>query len=174
MLGACAAALALSCATAPGMPPSRANALLGRSAPTFNRRALDGRSVATHELRGRAVVVKFFAKYCVPCRASLPAAERAHRRLGDSVAFIGIAEDEYAADAQAMVTEYALSFPVIHDAGQVLWGRFRGDELPLTFVLDAAGVVRWIGASNGEDDLAQAIDATLTPEQAQGATGERP
>ena len=62
--------------------------------------------------------------------------------------------------AQALVQGYGLSFPVVHDRGNVLAGRFRVREMPVTFVVDGQGVVQWVGGpGQNEGDLAQAIAA---------------
>jgi thiol-disulfide isomerase/thioredoxin len=125
--------------------------------PAFKRRTLSGSTLDTAALAGRVVVVKFFADYCEPCKRTLPAAEALAREHGD-VAFIGVSEDERASVAEDIVRRYSLSFPVIHDAGQVLRGRFRVSEIPATFVADRAGNVRWVGGDRQDHDaLAEAI-----------------
>jgi hypothetical protein len=59
------------------------------------------------------------------------------------------------------VARFGLSFPVIHDASNVLSGRFRVASLPTTFVADANGVIRWVGdESQTEPQLRQAVEAT--------------
>jgi cytochrome c biogenesis protein CcmG/thiol:disulfide interchange protein DsbE len=148
----------LACAAGPP-PPSAQSPILGRAMPEFKRRAVDGRAVDTQALRGQVVVVKFFAKYCEPCKKTLPAAERIHQ-ADPGVAFIGVAEDEYAADVDHMIQTYRLTFPVVHDRGNVLSGRFRVSEMPISFVVDRAGTIRWVGAEqHTEADLERAIAA---------------
>jgi thiol-disulfide isomerase/thioredoxin len=108
---------------------------------------------------GRAVVVKFFAEYCEPCKRSLPIAARLSSRHPD-VVFIGVSEDEFAGTAQALARRYELPFTVIHDASGATRGRFRVTALPLTVVADRAGVVRWVGGANEtEDELSRVLDA---------------
>jgi thiol-disulfide isomerase/thioredoxin len=146
--------LATSCG-APAPPPSAPSALLQKPIPKFKRRTLAGSSVNTEP--GQVVVVKFFAKYCEPCKKTLPVAERLHQENAD-VRFIGIAEDEYQADVDEMVQAYSLTFPIVHDRGNVLAGRFRVSEMPITFVADASGAIRWVGGEGQkEDDLEAAI-----------------
>ncbi len=141
--------------TAP--PPSAESPLAQKSLPDFQRPTLAGASIDTKALRGQVVVIKFFAKYCEPCKRTLPAAEKLHRKHPE-VAFVGVSEDEYASDAQSLVQSYGLSFPVVHDQGNVLAGRFRVSEMPVTFVVDGQGVVQWVGGpGQDEDDLAAAI-----------------
>lgn len=142
-----------------GPPPSAPSALSGKPLPAIHRPALDGASVDTTAARGRVVVVKFFADYCAPCKKTLPAAEALHRDRPD-VVVIGISEDENAGIAEDVARRYQLSFPVVFDAGQVLAGRFRVNELPATFVAGKDGSVRWVGGvSQAEDALARAVEA---------------
>ncbi len=145
--------------SASGPPPSAPSALSGKTVPDFKRPALDGARVDTQKLRGRVMVVKFFAEYCAPCKRTLPAAEALHRERPE-VAFVGVSEDEDAGTAEALARHFALSFPVVHDQGQVLSGRFRVTEMPATFVVAPDGTVRWVGgAEQSEDALRRALDA---------------
>ena len=151
--GVYAAAVAISlggCAGDKTMPASAPSALAGKPLPTFSRRTLSGEKLDTKSLVGRVVVVKFFAEYCAPCTKTLPAAQ-ALAAEHPGVAFIGISEDERASTAAELVTRHGLSFPVIHDAGQVLWGRFRVREMPATFVAGKDGIVRWVGDETADE-----------------------
>lgn len=149
----------LACSSAAPPPPSAPSPLLSATVPDFRRAALAHGEIDTRQLRGRVVVVKFFAKACEPCRRSLPAAERLHQRSPD-VAFIGVGEDETQDETRDVVREHALSFPVVHDQGNVLSARFRVREIPATFVVDTKGVVRWVAPAEQDDDgLARAIEA---------------
>jgi peroxiredoxin len=143
----------------PVLPPSAPSPLLQQSLPAFKRHAIDGSSVDTQAAQGHIVVVKFFAKYCEPCKRTLPAVERLHQQRND-VVFIGVAEDERASDTQEVIQQYRLTFPVVHDAGNVLSGRYRVTEMPATFVADGRGKVQWVGGQDqNEGDLAAAIAA---------------
>jgi len=136
-------------------PPTAPSALLNKPIPKFKRRTLGGGSINTEP--GQVVVVKFFAKYCEPCKKTLPVAESLHQDNPD-VRFIGVAEDEYQADVDEMVQTYSLTFPIVHDRGNVLSGRFRVSEMPITFVADASGTIRWVGGEGQkEGDLEAAV-----------------
>jgi peroxiredoxin len=64
------------------------------------------------------------------------------------------------------VARHHLTFPVVHDAGNVLAGRLRVTELPVSFVVDGHGRIRWVGGPDQPDDaLARAVSA-LTAEKA--------
>lgn len=159
-LGLCAGlcCVILGCA-APQLPPSATSPALGRPLPEFNRRTLAGVPFTSEELRGKIVVVEFFAWYCKPCWRALP--EVAKLAADDEeLLVVGFGEDEYLSATKAMVTQLGLRFPVVHDAGNVMAGRFRVREIPATLVLDETGVVRWQARSgDGVRELRRAIEA---------------
>ncbi len=141
-------------------PPSSPSSLLGKAAPEFKRAALDGANVDIAAARGKVVVVKFVAKYCEPCKRTLPAIEKLHATHPDIVV-VAIAEDETEDDARALAASFALTFPVVHDRQNVLAARYRVRDLPVTYVLDGKGSVAWVGGpEKTESDLVAAIEAT--------------
>lgn len=157
---ACAGLVALSCFAAPPvMPASSTSRLLGRSAPTFRRPTVQGGRFDTGEAAGRVMVVEFFARYCQPCQRRLPAAERLRRELEPAgVVVAGISLDETPEAALQQVRRYRLGFPVVHDEGHALAGRFRVSELPAAFVVGPDGRVLWFGGPEQPDDaLRQAV-----------------
>jgi cytochrome c biogenesis protein CcmG, thiol:disulfide interchange protein DsbE len=149
--------LVLGCAASYPLPASAPSPLLVRSMPDFRRAALDGTTVDTAARRGRPLVIKFFAEYCAPCWRSLSELERLHRVRGD-VAVVGVSEDETLASAFRMRARFGLSFPIVHDRDHGLSGRFRVTALPMTFVIDRQGIVRWV-AETRDEELERAIAA---------------
>jgi cytochrome c biogenesis protein CcmG/thiol:disulfide interchange protein DsbE len=147
------------CASAPTLPHAQSSPLLDGALPRVSGATLSGQRLDGNALADRIVVVKFFADYCAPCKRTLPAAERLSREHRD-VTFVGVSEDEYASTARSLAERYGLTFDVVHDASGALRGRFRVSELPITFLADRKGIVRWVGGpEQSEDDLARAIEA---------------
>lgn len=144
----------------PEYPRSAAHPLLGGPLPEIHHgKTLDGRALAGTEFVGKPVVVKFFADYCEPCKKSLPEAERVHASH-PALVFVGVDEDEAVETAAAVAQRFGLTFAVVHDRGNVLAARFRVRTMPMTFVADAAGVIRWVGDERQtEEDLTRAVDA---------------
>lgn len=142
---ACVGALVLACATAPAeLPASSPSRLVGRPVPTIRRPTVQGGHFSTDGTAGQVLVVEFFARYCRPCQQRLPAAERLRQELPD-VKVVGVSLDESPDAALEQVRRYRLGFPVIHDAGLVLAGRFRVSELPYALVVGPDGRVLWAG-----------------------------
>jgi cytochrome c biogenesis protein CcmG/thiol:disulfide interchange protein DsbE len=144
-------------------PPSSPSPVLGQAVPAFRRPTLEGTPFDTAALGGRVLVVDFFAAYCRPCQRTLPALEALHRERPD-VTFVGVSLDETPEDAARMVNRHRLTFPVIHDRGHVLAGRFRVTELPTAFVVDGSGRIIWTaGPAQPEDALPRAVTAAAHP-----------
>jgi peroxiredoxin len=150
------AVLLASCGgtSVPASAPSR---LVDQPIPRFEQASLGGGNAGTQTVQGKLLVVKFFANYCAPCKKTLPEAQRIAASQSD-VQVIGIAEDELASEAQAVVRAFGLTFPVIHDPNNALANRFGIQELPATFVADPGGTVRWVGGPDqSRGDLSAAL-----------------
>ena len=117
--------------------------LLGKVAPTVAGTTLDGEEISAADLRGRWVVVNFFASWCIPCREEHPqllAFDAAHRAEGDA-ALIGVTFDEKADDARAFFEENGGTWPVIDDPENSIGVDFGVAQVPETFVIAPDGTV---------------------------------
>jgi len=128
------------------LPEGAANPLLdrarpGAAAPTTPFALLDGGSASLADLAGRPVVVNFFGSWCEPCVAEMPDLERAHQRLGDRVAFVGLAVDDPVDAARGIVAETGVSYLVGRDGDGALLTGVGGVTMPTTALVDADGRV---------------------------------
>jgi cytochrome c biogenesis protein CcmG/thiol:disulfide interchange protein DsbE len=140
-------------------PPSAASPVLGARVPAFKRASVQGPIFDSAAASGRVLVVDFFAAYCPPCQRALPSVERLAQQRRD-VVFVGVSLDEDADLALRQVRRHRITFPVVHDAGNALAGRFRVTDLPATFVVDGAGRVAWAsGPGQPDGSLDRAVAA---------------
>lgn len=125
---------------------------VGQPAPPLVLHALDGSSVKTTDLRGNVVIVTFWASWCAPCREELPllSAYAAHHE-GQGLQILGFSLDS--PDNLAKVRQIAatLNFPV-----GLLGNAWAGDygriwRLPVSFVIDRSGILRYDGWQAGQD-----------------------
>jgi peroxiredoxin len=138
-------------------PPSTPSRILDEVVPAFRRPALQGGTFDTADTAGRLLVVDFFADYCKPCQRKLPALEALHRAHPE-MAIVGVSLDDSKDRAWKSIGRHHLTFPVVHDAGNVLAGRYRVTELPFGFVVDVTGKVRYAaGPLQPEDALERAV-----------------
>ena len=125
-----------------GLTPNNGGPLaVGDPVPDLRFAGLDGPDIDLAKLRGKPVVLNFWASSCAPCVKEMPLLERAHIRLGDKVAFVGVDVFESAALGQAMVKRTGVTYPQARDPRSELIGRFGGVNLPHTVVIGPDGRV---------------------------------
>ncbi len=119
---------------------------VGESPPNFELPVLSGGSgrLALADLRGKVVVLTFWASWCGPCRMEVPALEKPWKELRDTNAtIVGVSIDDDEAAANSFLKLFPVTYPMLLDAG----GRTVADawgvsSIPATVVLDKQGVVR--------------------------------
>jgi thiol-disulfide isomerase/thioredoxin len=143
--------------SAPRPPPP----LLGKTVDVAAA-DLSGRELRVAGNGARLTVVDFWATWCEPCRAQLPALDRLAAKHGPSgVAVYAISFDDDRGAVERFVAEAPVSFPVLWDkGGETLAAPLELTRLPTTVVIDAAGVVRAVHL--GFDDRSEAaLDAEI-------------
>lgn len=151
-----AAAISLAIVAAVLMPVGRQAEIAheGEPAPDFSLPPLDGGApVSLSSLRGRVVLLNFWATWCVPCESEMPAMERLHRALaGQPFELLAVSVDERAEDVRAFRDRLGLTFPILQTEGgseakavAQRWGTFR---YPESWLVDREGrvVARYVGA----------------------------
>jgi cytochrome c biogenesis protein CcmG/thiol:disulfide interchange protein DsbE len=134
----------------------------GEVAPPLVLPDLAGRTVDVARLRGKVVVVNFWASWCPPCREELPALAAVwtdHR--GRCFELLGVAEESAREDVAKMAS--AIPYPVLLDERAEALSPWRVAGYPKTYLLDVDGKVRHVFEGAVEKaDLAEAI-APLLP-----------
>lgn len=112
-------------------------------APDFTLSALDGDPVTLRDLRGRWAIVNFWATWCVPCVAEMPALNAVGASFADRVTVLGINMRESAEAVRAFAQQHAIDFPLLLDPPDSVVLDYQVIGLPQTLVIDPAGVVVW-------------------------------
>ncbi|MGH7215453.1 MAG: TlpA family protein disulfide reductase [Tepidisphaeraceae bacterium] len=117
---------------------SGSQAVSGNRAPSFELALLDDSGMLSEEdLRGRPVVVNFWASWCIPCREEAPLLEDTWRRYRDQgVTFLGVNIKDAEKDAKRFVDEFGITYPQVRDLDQSLTRDFGVKGLPETFFVD--------------------------------------
>lgn len=121
--------------------------LVGKPAPQFTLTSLDGAQVSLASLKGRPVVVNFWASWCVPCREEAPLFRELSTRQGaaSSLAVIGILfQETKEQNARDFIREFALAYPSLRDPGIQTGINYGVSGIPETFFIDAQGVIQHV------------------------------
>jgi cytochrome c biogenesis protein CcmG, thiol:disulfide interchange protein DsbE len=116
---------------------------IGEPAPVLTATELDGQPFDLSAERGKVVIVNFWATWCLPCRAEMPALDAFYRAFRDrGLVLIGISVDRWADRAKvgALMRQYSYPAAMINEALANDFPRPR--EIPITYVIDRAGVLR--------------------------------
>ncbi|HEY3578526.1 MAG TPA: TlpA disulfide reductase family protein [Gaiellaceae bacterium] len=119
-------------------PPPKA----GARAPTFSLPRLDGTGdVSLASLRGKTVVLNFFASWCQPCKREAPDLESLWRHdRSDGLIVLGVDSGDTRGSARRFLSAHGVTYPVVFDPDQTLaLGRYAVPGLPATYVIDPAG-----------------------------------
>lgn len=119
--------------------------LIGRSMPEFRLTTIDGSELSSESLRGRPVLVNFWASWCIPaCVDEHPVLLDAQRRYGDELLIIGILYDDGADTARAFLDRYGDGgWTHLLDPGGRVAIDFGVTGPPESFLVDAEGIIRF-------------------------------
>jgi peroxiredoxin len=125
--------------------PARAEApKVGQRAADFELRDLEGKSVRLSTLRGKAVLVDFWASWCEPCKKEIPALAQLARKLAtQNIVIIAINVDAKRETAESFLKDHNVALNVLLDPKQTVIGLYEPPKMPTSFVLDRQGVVRF-------------------------------
>ena len=145
---------------------------VGTRAPDFSARTLDPapttKTLAAY--RGEVVLVNVWATWCGPCRIEMPALQALHESYGPrGLHIVAVSIDDPGMEdaIRAFVSEYRLTFEVLHDAPGAISRRYQTTGVPETFVIGRDGVIRKkvIGAVDWNSAGTRALVAQLLAER---------
>jgi thiol-disulfide isomerase/thioredoxin len=120
---------------------------------------VDGRLHDIEELRGKVVLVNFWASWCTPCIQEMPSIQRLADAMRDKpFAVLGVNVGEGERRAKTMAKRLEIGFPVLLDKDSTAFRLWRANVLPTTYLVDKQGVIRYVGRGPLEWDGAEILD----------------
>ncbi len=130
--------------------------LVGKEAPDFALKGMDGRNLRLSEFRGQVVLVNFWVRWAGDSRQQMPALDRinmTYQRAG--LVVIGVSVDEDLGRAKEFAGAAHVSYPILFDTGSSIGQDYLLQKMPVTMLIDRAGVVRYssVGFKRGDERL---------------------
>ncbi len=116
----------------------------GFFAPKIELTSLDNISYNLSDLNGQVVIVNFWASWCPPCKAEMPAIEETYQKYKDQglvILGINLTSSDDVTKVDQFVHEYALTFPILLDEKGETANRYQVSSLPTTFFINKDGVI---------------------------------
>jgi peroxiredoxin len=135
--------LFFGCSSEAPQAPAPGAVAVGQPAPDFTLSDLQGRSYTLSQLRGKVVIVNFWATWCPPCRAEMPSMEKLHRELADQglVMLAVNIEKDGRRTVPRFLASSPHSFPVLLDEQEVVQKRYGVYKFPESFIIRKDGVI---------------------------------
>ena len=156
--------LLLPLAFAPALATSIDGLRTGAPAPQFQLNSNSGRPLSLADLKGRIVLVNFWASWCGPCRKEMPILEQLNRQYRNKgVTLLGVNVEPDSAAATDWLKATPVSFPILFDVDSKVSKLYQVEGMPNTVILDRKGNVRYIhrgyqpGAENEYLDQIRAL-----------------
>jgi peroxiredoxin len=147
----CALSALLAAAAVPAVP-----AMVGKQAPDFVLRSMDGRNLRLSEYRGQVVLVNFWARWAEDSRQVIPTLDRintTYSRAG--LVVLGVSVDEDSRRAREFADGMKVGFPILFDTTSDVGRDYRVEKMPMTIMVDRSGVIRYVNAGfkRGDDRM---------------------
>jgi cytochrome c biogenesis protein CcmG/thiol:disulfide interchange protein DsbE len=140
---------------------------IGQRSPDFTLTTYDGEQISLHSLRGKVVLINFWASWCKPCEEEAADLETAWRyyQPGGQVVFLGVDWTDTEAAGKAYLQKFGITYPNGPDLGTRISQLYRITGVPETYILDQDGVVASakISPYASVEEIQAAIDPLLEP-----------
>lgn len=138
----------------------------GKTALDFTLQTLDGTRASLSDYRGQVVLVNFWATWCPPCRAEIPALEAAYKtHRDDGLVILGVSVEDPPELIELFLEDFDITYPILLDRNGAVYRAYRAPGLPTTVLVDRDGIiqVRHIGELSARE-LDQYLSEVLLSE----------
>lgn len=124
--------------------------------PSFTLKDINsGVSVSLSDVKGKVVLVDFWAQWCIPCKVSFGAYQRLYQKYkGDGLVILAVNTDSEIEKAKAFLEDRTISFTVLQD-GKELAGQLNIREMPTSYLLDKGGAIVRLHSGFVKEDEAE-------------------
>ena len=137
------------------------NLMQGKTAPPLTvKNWINSKPLKLEELKGKIVVLEFWATWCTTCLASVPHHnDLAKKYAGNGVILIGICDQEGSEKMPAAAKRFGIQYPIAADIDDATFKAYKSDSTPDYYLIDRKGNLRW--ADIETDDLEKGIELLI-------------
>lgn len=118
-------------------------ATVGEAAPNFTLQNLNGQSISLNDLKGKPVLVNFWATWCHPCVSEMPYIQEIYGEWsGKGLVVLAINIGDSSSEAEQFLQNHNLSLPVLLDTNKAVARRYNIRGIPTTFFIDKDGIIQ--------------------------------
>ncbi|MCM3567732.1 redoxin domain-containing protein [Neobacillus mesonae] len=138
--------------TAEEASANKTSLTIGAKAPDFELKTLTGDSVKLSDLKGKKIMLNFWATWCGPCKEEMPAMEEYSNTIDKDTMILAVNIDPQL-KVQEFVDKYKITFPVLLDAEDAVNTSYQVISIPTTYFIDSKGVIqnKFVGTMKLED-----------------------
>jgi len=115
---------------------------IGSPAPDFVLEDLSGNPVKLSELKGRLVVLNFWATWCTPCRTEMPEFQEIYQQNEQDLVVLGINLEQSPGEIQEFISQLKVTYPILLDTDGLVSRLYKVIQLPNTYFIDRQGILR--------------------------------
>ena len=128
--------------TADGISPLNSDKIINSKAPDFTLKDMNGKTVSLSAFKGKVVLLNFFATWCPPCRAEMPALNKLYHALKHrGLEVVAVSTDRSINDIKDFLEKNRVDFPVLFDADRTATKQYRVFSMPTTFLINKNGMI---------------------------------
>ena len=145
--------------------PSEIEKLNAQKAPEFTLKDLKGNPVALSSMKGKVVLLNFWATWCPPCVAEMPELNKLYKKLASrGLEIIAVSTDSSITSPKEFVSKNDIQFKVLYDDARATARLYKVFSMPTTFLIDRRGVIveKFFGDYEwADDDMVKKIEKLL-------------
>lgn len=127
---------------------------IGKKAVDFSLSAVNGENVTLQSLRGKVVLLNFWATWCGPCRQELPELARVQEKFRlRGLAVVAVTVDNEVENARSFLKKYDIRLQALWDKKKKVADAYLVEKMPSSYLIDRNGVVRFIHRGYTPEEL---------------------